>query len=90
MVPIDLVYFLKLASKQIILFRWILLNSEKCSVKGKFCSVKTKCCAVKINGLGCIFKFEFIFTYIKNLQRFSQDDDLASYTTYIVCVNLIP
>ena len=35
--------------------------------------------------------FVFLHTYIRNwsLQPFSQDSDLASHTTYVVCVNFI-
>ena len=57
MVLIDLVYALKLALK-VAVFRFILINSKQCSVRGKFCSVKreyctvsAKCGAAKIYGL---------------------------------------
>ena len=46
MVLTDLVYIIKLAPKQAILFRCILINIKQCSVKEKFCSVKRKLCTV--------------------------------------------
>ena len=51
MVLIDPEYSLKLAPKQVGLFRWILLNSQQCSVQVKFYAVNTKCGFAKIYGL---------------------------------------
>ena len=51
MVLIDLLYVLKLSSRQFFLFRRLLLNSLQRYLKRKFCSVNVKCGAAKIYGL---------------------------------------
>ena len=62
-----LVYALKLAPKQVVLFRFIPLNSEHCSVKMKLCSVDTKCGAALIYGLRLGFSNSNLSSYTSPL-----------------------
>ena len=60
---VDLLYALKLAPKQVTMFRWILLKSSQCSVKNKFCSVNTECGAAKIYALRLRFSNSNLFLH---------------------------